>query len=54
MGEAVSVKAVTGVGTVAEGAVKAAMAAAKASGRGVDLRQGDTEEDNSCRSDEFS
>ena len=50
MGEAVSVKAVTGVDTVAEpwakGAMKTAMAAAESSGRGADLRQGDTEQDS--------
>ena len=44
MGEAVSVKAVTGVETVAEPAVKTAMATAESSGRGADLRQGDTEQ----------
>lgn len=54
MGEAMSVKAVTGVVTVAEGAMKAAVATAKSSGRGVNLRQSDTEEDSCCRGDEFS
>jgi len=50
MGEAVSVKAMTGVKTVAEpwaeGTVKTAMATAEPSGRGADLRQGNTEQYN--------
>jgi hypothetical protein len=50
----VSVKTVTGVRTVTEGAVKAAVAPAGSSGRGIDLRQGDTEEDSRRRGDEFS
>jgi hypothetical protein len=57
-GEAVLVKAVTGVVVMAEGAVnnavKATMATAKSASGSVDLRQGETEEDSRRRGDEFS
>jgi hypothetical protein len=62
MGKTVSVKAMTGVVTVPEGAMngavkaamKGAMATAESPSGGVDLRQGETEQDCRCRGDEFS